>query len=318
MAKKICQRCGEEKTIANYIAVNSIMHNSSLPICRQCLAKQIEEAYKTTNGWTVVDKICQWADVPFIPEKWEEIHNAHGKDALGTYFGIFKDQPYSKLNWQQYNEAYMILQEENRIKDALPTIKNEEIRKLKQKWGSNYDEEDLEYLENLHQGLLNTQNIVGALNEDQALKLCKISLIIEEKIRASEDFDKDLRAYDALSKLANLTPKVVKDANEFNSTGEVFAYLEKKGWINKYYDNAIRDEADFVLKDIKLWLQYLYVNETGIAEEIEQRISQLKEAAATRGQVFDEKALRDYIAQQQQNDDDLENEEFQIDVWGDK
>jgi hypothetical protein len=54
----------------------------------------------------------------------------------------------------------------------------------------------LEYLENLHWGLLNSQNIVGALNEDQALKLCKISLIIEQKMRAGEDFDKDLRAYD--------------------------------------------------------------------------------------------------------------------------
>jgi hypothetical protein len=84
--------------------------------------------------------------------------------------------------------------------------------------------------------------------------LCKISLIIEEKIRAGEEFDKDLKAYDSLSKLANLTPKIVKDANEFNSTGEIFAYLEKKGWINKYYDGAVRDEADYTAKDIKLWL----------------------------------------------------------------
>jgi hypothetical protein len=41
-----------------------------------------------------------------------------------------------------------------------------------------------------------------------------------------------LRAYDDLSKLANITPKAVKDANEFNSVGEIFAYLEKLGWVN--------------------------------------------------------------------------------------
>jgi hypothetical protein len=91
------------------------------------------------------------------------------------------------------------------------------------------------------------------LNEDQALKLCKISLIIENKIRAGEDFDKDLRAYDSLSKLANLTPKVVKDANELNSSGELFAYLEKRGVKIDYYDEEVRDEADFALKDIKMW-----------------------------------------------------------------
>jgi len=99
--------------------------------------------------------------------------------------------------------------------------------------------------------------------------LCKISLIIEQKIRDGSDFSKDLKAYDDLSKLANLTPKAIKDANEFNSTGEIFAYLEKLGWVNKFYDGAVRDEADYTAKDIKYWLQYLYVNETGVAEEIE-------------------------------------------------
>nr|DAD59059.1 MAG TPA: hypothetical protein [Caudoviricetes sp.] len=34
------------------------------------------------------------------------------------------------------------------------------------------------------------------MNEDQALKLCKISLIIEEKMRSGMEFDKDLKAYD--------------------------------------------------------------------------------------------------------------------------
>jgi hypothetical protein len=33
----------------------------------------------------------------------------------------------------------------------------------------------------------------------------------------------------------------------------MFAYLEKKGWVNEYYDGAIRDEVDFTIKDIKLW-----------------------------------------------------------------
>jgi hypothetical protein len=64
------------------------------------------------------------------------------------------------------------------------------------KWGQHYDEEELEYLENLHKGMMDSQNIVGALNEDQALKLCKISLIIEQKIREGADFSKELKSYD--------------------------------------------------------------------------------------------------------------------------
>ena len=174
----------------------------------------------------------------------------------------------------------------------------------------NYDEEQLEYLENLHQGLLNSQNVVGALNEDQALKLCKISLIIEEKIRANVDFTKDLKAYDELAKLSNLTPKNVKDANEFDSFGEVYAYLEKTGWQNKYYDGAVRDEVDNTEKNIKNWNRYLYVNETGIAEEIEHRINNLKVASELEGEDFNESEFRDYLKNETQ---DIK-EDFKIDI----
>lgn len=297
MAQKKCIKCGEEKTIAHYIATNSPLHNGSLPICRECIAKIIASAPSDEN-WNIVDKFCQYTDIPFVPDEWAKIYAGHGKDAFGVYASIFRSQPYNTLDWKMYNDVYLQLQEEARVEDAIPSIKEKQQNKLLAKWGQNYDQEELEYLENLHQGLLTSQNIVGALNEDQALKLCKISLIIEQKIRAGVDFSKDLKAYDDLSKLANITPKAVKDANEFNSVGEIFAYLEKLGWINKYYDEAIRDEVDYTIKDIKYWLQYLYVNETGVSEEIEQRIANLKTSAQLTGQKFNEKEFRNYIKDQ--------------------
>lgn len=312
MALKRCQRCGEEKTVANYIAVNSIIHGGSLPICRQCLAKQLDQANQDGELWNVMDKICQWADVPFIPEEFDKIYQGHGRDAIGFYISMFRGKPYDTLDWKMYNDVYLTLKEENRVEDALPETRAATRRKMQQKWGMTYDDEELEYLENLHQGLLNSQNIVGALNEDQALKLCKISLIIEQKIRAGEEFDKELKSYDTLSKIANLTPKVVKDANEFNSTGEMFAYLEKRGWVNEYYDGAIRDEVDFTIKDIKLWNQALYVGETGIAEEIEQRIEQLKQAAALQGNDFNEAEFRDYM--KEKGSAPLDEEDFKVNL----
>ena len=311
MALKKCQKCGQEKNTAAYIAVKSIMFNGSLPICRQCLMDQLNKANAQGELWNVADKICQWADIPFIPEKFDEIYHTKGKDAIGTYMAIFRAKPYDTLDWKMYNDVYLQVQEENRVEDILPTVKENQQKKLIQKWGKNYDQDELEYLENLHIGLLNSQNVVGALNEDQALKLCKISLIIENKIRAGEEFDKDLKAYDSLSKLANLTPKAVKDANEFNSSGELFAYLEKIGVKIDYYDEEIRDEADFALKDIKMWNQALYVGETGVAEEIEQRIENLKVAAQLSGTNFNEKEFREYL--QDKGSAPLEEEDFKID-----
>lgn len=309
MASKICYKCKNEKTTSHYIAVNSQLFNGSLPICRECLSKIIAAA-PVEERWNTVDKICQWADVPFIPGEWEKIYQSNGKDALGVYIAIFRNEEYKNLDWEMYNKVYLELLEENRVEDAIPELREKQIKDWHRKWGMDYDEQQLEYLENLHQGLLNSQNVVGALNEDQALKLCKISLIIEEKIRAGLDFSKELKSYDSLATLSNLTPKNVKDANEFDSFGEVYAYLEKTGWVNKYYDGAIRDEVDNTEKNIKNWIRYLYVNETGIAEEIEQRINNLKVAAELEGEVFDESEFRDYMDNETQ---DIK-EDFKIDI----
>lgn len=309
MAQKICYKCKNEKTTSHYIAVNSPLFNGSLPICRECLAKMISNASEDER-WNVVDKICQWADVPFIPGEWEKIYQFNGKDALGVYIAIFRNEEYKNLDWEIYNNVYLQLLEENRVEDAIPELKEKQLKDWRKKWGMDYDEQQLEYLENLHQGLLNSQNVVGALNEDQALKLCKISLIIEEKIRAGLDFSKELKSYDSLANLSNLTPKNVKDANEFDSFGEVYAYLEKTGWVDKYYDGAVRDEVDNTEKNMKNWVRYLYVNETGIAEEIEQRINNLKVAAELEGEVFNEDEFKQYLSEESQ---DIK-EDFQIDI----
>ena len=309
MASKICTKCKDEKTTAHFIAVNSPLHSGSLPICRECLAKMISAAPEEER-WNVIDKICQWADVPFLPGEWEKLYQANGKDALGVYIAIFRTEQYKTLDWMMYNNVYLQLLEEGRVEDTIPELREKRLKDWRRKWGMEYDEEQLEYLENLHSGLLNSQNVVGALNEDQALKLCKISLIIEEKIRGGVDFTKDLKAYDELAKLSNLTPKNVKDANEFDSFGEVYAYLEKTGWQNKYHDGAVRDEVDNTEKNIKNWVRYLYVNETGIAEEIEQRINNLKVAAELEGEEFDQAGFRDYLSSETQ---DI-REDFKIDI----
>lgn len=309
MAQKVCYKCKNEKTTSHYIAVNSPLFNGSLPICRECLAKMISNASEDER-WNVVDKICQWADVPFIPSEWEKIYQFNGKDALGVYIAIFRNEEYKNLDWEIYNKVYLQLLEENRVEDAIPELKEKQLKDWRKKWGIDYDEQQLEYLENLHQGLLNSQNVVGALNEDQALKLCKISLIIEEKIRAGLDFSKELKSYDSLANLSNLTPKNVKDANEFDSFGEVYAYLEKTGWVDKYYDGAVRDEVDNTEKNMKNWVRYLYVNETGIAEEIEQRINNLKVAAELEGEVFNEDEFKQYLSEESQ---DIK-EDFKIDI----
>ena len=144
--------------------------------------------------------------------------------------------------------------------------------------GIDQDDEALFYLENLYKGLMATQNVSGALQVDQALKLCKMSYEIDSRIRSGEDFDKILASYDKLVRIADFTPKNAKNANDFDSVGELYRWLEKRGWKNKYYDGATRDVVDETIKNIQAWNQRLYTEESGIGDEITRRIEALKTA----------------------------------------
>ncbi|MBQ3945644.1 MAG: hypothetical protein II670_08565, partial [Alphaproteobacteria bacterium] len=64
------------------------------------------------------------------------------------------------------------------------------MAKLREKWGGNYDNEELMQLEDLYNGILASQNVNGALQVKQAQQLCMISLELDSRIRGGVDFDK--------------------------------------------------------------------------------------------------------------------------------
>ena len=193
------------------------------------------------------------------------------------------------------------MDEQGALAEAVPALAEQERTKLQQKWGMNYDDEALRYLENLYDGMTLTQNINGALQIDQALKICKVSYEIDCCLREGKDIDKLLASYDKLVKTGEFTPKNVKNASDFESMGELVRWLEKKGFVNQFYDGETRDVVDETIKNIQSWNQRLYTNESGIGDEITQRIQSLKTAAE----------LETYYDLDQDVDyDDYENEGF--------
>ena len=126
---------------------------------------------------------------------------------------------------------------------------------------------------------MTTQNVNGALQVDQALKICKMSYEIDSRIRAGVDFDKILASYDKLVKTAEFTPKNVKNINDFDSVGELIKWLEKRGWKNTFYDDVPRDIVDETMQNFQAFNQRLYTNESGIGEQITERLNNLKNVA---------------------------------------
>ena len=271
---QVCARCGRVLDPYQFARTRSFFFPSGrVNVCNTCIKEYLKE---NNFELTYVDKLCQFMDVPFVPAEFERLHEMNGDDVFPVYTEVFLSSEYEGLGWKEYFDEFKRLKEQGYLKDELPIIKEENRKKLQEKWGSNYDDEELNYLENLLQGLLTTQNISGALQHDQALKICKISLDLDSRIREGGDIDKLISSYDKLVKTAEFTPKNVKNASDFESTGELIKWLEKRGFKNNFYDNVTRDIVDETIKNIQSYNQRLYTNETGIGDEINRRIESLK------------------------------------------
>lgn len=278
---KTCSRCGQTFGPANFSPTKSPFYPEGLlPICNDCLV-EVVMMKGDLKDWKNVDKVCQWLDVPFVPTRWLELYEKQGAKAIIPYIRIFSANEYEGIDWTAQQEIYKKLQENDVLTAAtVPGYSETQLQELKVKWGANYSEEDLGYLENLYKGILSTQSINGVLQTDQALKLCKLSLAIDSAIRSGENIDKLLGSYEKIIKVGEFTPKNIKNAQDFDSVGELVAYLEKTGWVNKFYDNVPRDIVDVTMQNIQNFCQRLYTQEPGIGEDIDKRIESLKSAQA--------------------------------------
>ena len=276
-ALKTCNRCQAPQTPESFALTKSIFYaDGALPICNSCIQSYLEDV---EFDWGEVNKLCQYADIPFVPKEWERMRELNGSNAFPKYAEVFAQSEYEDLGWSEYFEAFRALKASGELDDELPGIADKKRQKLQERWGANYDDEALRYLENLYNGLMTTQNVNGALQVDQALKICKMSYEIDCRIREGADFDKLLSSYDKLVKAAEFTPKNVKNINDFDSVGELIKWLEKRGWHNTFYDDVSRDIVDETMQNFQAFNQRLYINESGIGEQITERLNNLKNVA---------------------------------------
>lgn len=309
---KKCNKCGGQFGPESFSKAKSIFaEDGYLPICNDCIKDFLKE---NDFSWRAVDKLCQYADIPFIPSQFEKMREMNGENAFSKYSELFFSQEYEGIDWEYYYKRYRELKDQGLLEEELPLLSDERRQKLKEKWGFNYDDEALNYLENLFNGLMTTQNITGALQLDQALKICRISYEIDSRISAGQDFDKILASYDKLVRTAEFTPKNTKNAGDFESVGELFYWLEKRGFKNQYYNGVTKDIVDETLKNIQNSNRRLYVNETGISDEITRRIEALQSVKKLEG-YYD--IDQDYDLDNYDNDgyeELFKNEEFNAEV----
>lgn len=273
---RTCARCHRDLLENDFARTHSIFYPEGfLPLCDDCVTDWLRQH---DFSWEAIDKVCQWADIPFIVKEWERLSALNSEATIwSSYSRVFESQDYENLGWDAYNKQYLELKRVGLIEDEIPVVREAHFAELRRRWGGNYSDEELYYLEDLYNGLLLSQNVSGALAIDQARKLCKLSLEIDNRIRAGDkDVDKFMSSYDKIVKTADFTPKTAKNAEDFDSIGEIVHFLEKRGHTNKFYDDVTRDVIDETLKNMEAWNQRLYINEGGLGEEVTARLQALQ------------------------------------------
>lgn len=300
---KTCSKCGRQLPSSNFLKKRSVTSTDGLfDWCNDCITEYLEQY---DYDWDIVDDVCRELDIPFVPARFEDIRKVNKVQPFVLYSQLLNEEEYCDIGWREYYKEFKKLKDAGIIESELPLLREEERRALKEKWGPNYDDEALNYLENLHRGLLKTQNVAGSLQDDQSLKLCKISYEIDQRIESGEEIDKMLGSYSKLVDIAQFTPKHAKNANDFDSVGEIFKWCEKRGWKNQYYNNVSKDIVDETMANIQNFNRKLWVNESGLGEEVEKRLELIK-ITDQKEQYYDVQEVEDFDKYDNEGFDNLE------------
>ena len=279
---KNCRKCGEYHKQDMYLRSNSFFFpDGYLDICNNCLDKYLGDGMDIEKA----DKFCQYADMPFDLNSWMKIVNANGHGAFKIYANQNWSDRYDTIDWKPIHDEWKEIVEKNE-REKITALSKEDLSALREKWGNQFTEEQLVYFENMYKDLDKTQSITTAIQKDNARKMCMLSYQIEKAIWKSEDesgYGKGgtevkalISSYDQLAKSADFTPKTAKNVGDFESIGELCAFLEKRGYKNKFYDWVPRDEVDKVMANLQKYTKRIVVGETNIAEELNNKLDQIK------------------------------------------
>lgn len=284
--KLTCQKCNQEKPVEDFLrSKNPFAISGYLDLCLSCATRTLSDH---NWSWEMVDKFCQFMDIPFIPDQFERAKDLNEETALRTYVELFFREEYVSLDWSQYFKVFTDLKRSSLLEDELPLLREEKLRALALKWGESYDHTDLYRLENMYTNLLATQNINGASEQDLALKYCRVALLVDKAIEnGSNTLDKLISSYDKIAKMGEFTNKTGQKMGDFESVGELVYWLEKRGWVNNYYNNVPKDIVDETIQNMQLFAQRLYTGESGIGEEISRRIALLESVAELEDSNYD-------------------------------
>ena len=309
---KNCRKCGNYFQQDMYIPSNSwFFPDGYIDICNNCLDKYLGDCTDIDKA----DKFCQYVDIPFNVNDWMTMVHNNGAGMFKMYAMQNWSKIYETIDWKPIHDEWMEIIKEGKEREKIGALSKEDLTKLREFWGSEYTEDQLKRFQALYEDIEKTQSITTAIQRDNARKMCMLSYQVEKSIWDEAAKGTDIRAlvssYNDLAKAADFSPKTARNAGDFESIGELCAYLEKKGYKNEFYNWQPKDEVDLVMKNLQNYTRRIVVGETNIAEELNEKLDQIQQMNKLEEYNEDEERYNRIVI-----DDSLAdefNEDFEVD-----
>lgn len=293
MAAKQCKKCKLNKSTLDFPRSRApwFLDEGVADICYDCLNQMIDPLDLNS-----VDHMLQYLDIQFNPNQWMEAYQLAGDTCFQTYTTKFYSRRNSRnLDWKQANEAWKKKLESGRLNKEVRVLNQQWLDKMRKRWGD-YTLEEYEILQAFYENVDHTQNIITAIQQDQAENMARLSLVIRRKIQDGDDASKEIRAYNDYIKSAGFEPKNARNYGDFESVGELINFLVKKGYKPKFYTQAPeeKDLVDLTMKNNQSYLRRLVHNEPGLADMVDQRKNSYRIAQQMEQDGVDEQTLDRY------------------------
>lgn len=257
MPTKICKVCDKSKKINEFYKVDSVLYpDGAMDVCSDCLKDGIDP-----DNIDEVVGVLRQMNKPFIMDVWENSVESSGKlkskpHPFGEYMQKINSlKQYQGKTFKDSEDVFVVSDMYDENLSVIETSDGEEIRfdpKLIMKWGDTYTQMELLRLEKFYQEMSLQYDISTEIQRSLLRQLAMISLEMDKSLKGGDHktYNDLVRSQNTIMQSAGFRPidkKNISDETGLGSFSEVWAEIEKEGFVPQGLADYPRDDIDDML-----------------------------------------------------------------------
>lgn len=257
-----CIGCGKTHNRGEFYKSYNTQHkNGVYPFCKDYIKNEVY----LRDGSIDVEKfksLLMQMDAPFLIDEFEGALDDK-RETIGTYFSRINMVQNRGLRWKDSSSSSddKVEVEKSEADEEFDRVYLDDFKptgEMLLRWGENYSNVEIGYLEKFYQDMHTTHTIVTPQHEKALIMICKLQLKMDNFLEADDmvGFAKVHTEYQKLLQSSGLRPidKIGgAEAAGIRSFGQIYEELEKDGFIKP---EPIEESQDIVDRTIQYILNY--------------------------------------------------------------